>query len=108
MTDTPTVTPENAEEVRAQLAALEAEQAEEARQTENASRAEKREGLQPLTDILTGPSIDPAALKDAVSALPPDEWDLANLARNACTVLEALMKRHERRLADLQPSPEPA
>lgn len=101
------LTEEEAAALRAQLAAHEAAQALARAQEENARRAEKREALAPTEPLVAALATPVAALKENLPALTTADWDLASLARNAITCAEALATRLERRLADIQPVPEP-
>ena len=103
-----TMTEKQAEKARRDLAAYEEERARVARQEENAKRAATLEVVSPLAELLNGKL---AGIRDeieeAARALPPEEWDLANLLRNVVVTATSAISRVQRRVDDNQPAPEP-
>lgn len=101
------MTDEEAETMRKQIAAHEAEKAAAARQGENDRRTAAREKLEPVAAVL---STKLAALRDELEeagrALPPEEWDLALLVRNVVVTADSAIARAQRRLDDTRPIPD--
>lgn len=103
----PIVTPENMEEVRAQLAALQAQQNRDAVIAENEARAARRALIQPVADILDAPTLDIAALRAASAGLPIEEESLAGLCRSLWTCGTQAKSVAARRITETEPLPVP-
>lgn len=101
------LTEEQAEALRAQLAAHDHAQRLAVVQAENARRTAVLAALEPVGVAVTAVTPGMTALRELVPALAATSMELASLVSNTLRIFDSLVARRDRIVADHQPSPEP-
>lgn len=101
------ITPENAAQAEAELAALRAAETRANIEAENARRAEARAAVQPVVDLIKAPKIDVEAVRSALPGLPFEEREMQGLCDTMLRLIDAARALGERRIADTELTPVP-